>query len=98
MDCDEESVHCPKGSTIAKLEAASGTTDLKGPYVKRGFFSELDVLEQILSLVTCNIDSHYTSHIVIYIFACYNYKLCYLFSDVVQLIVQIKERQSRSTS
>ncbi|CAK9094833.1 unnamed protein product [Durusdinium trenchii] len=39
MDCNEESMHCPKGSTIAKLEAASGTTDLKGPYVKRGFFS-----------------------------------------------------------
>ncbi|CAK9086783.1 Calcium-dependent protein kinase 16 [Durusdinium trenchii] len=38
-DCSEESMHCPKGSTIAKLVAAQGTTDTRGPFVKKGFFS-----------------------------------------------------------
>ena len=48
MDCPAESMHCPKGSTIDELEAAAGTTDLSGPFVKRGFFSELDLIEQLL--------------------------------------------------
>ncbi|CAK8991648.1 unnamed protein product, partial [Durusdinium trenchii] len=39
MECDEQSMHCPRGSTIEKLEAADGTTDLKIPFVKKGFFS-----------------------------------------------------------
>ena len=45
-DCSEESMHCPKGSTIAKLVAAQGTTDTRGPFVKKGFFSALHLLEQ----------------------------------------------------
>ncbi|CAK9093024.1 unnamed protein product [Durusdinium trenchii] len=38
-DCSEESMHCPKGSTVAMLVAAQGTTDIRGPFVKKGFFS-----------------------------------------------------------
>ncbi|CAK8995297.1 unnamed protein product [Durusdinium trenchii] len=37
--CHEDSMHCPKGSTVPKLEAADGTTDLKNPFVKKGYFS-----------------------------------------------------------
>ena len=39
-------MHCPKGSTVPKLEAADGTTDLKNPFVKKGYFSKLDMLKQ----------------------------------------------------
>lgn len=52
MECDEQSMHCPRGSTIEKLEAADGTTDLKIPFVKKGFFSKLHLLQPVLGSIT----------------------------------------------
>ena len=44
--CPEESLHCPTGSTLQALQAATGpgTTDSGSPFVKKGFFSDLVLL------------------------------------------------------
>ena len=42
--CHDDSMHCPKGSTVDKLVAAAGTTDLRNPFVKKGYFSKPDLL------------------------------------------------------
>ena len=66
-DCSEESMHCPKGSTIAKLVAAPGTTDTRGPFVKKGFFSALHLLEQDLELLYIPEPSYTPNHLIMYI-------------------------------
>eukprot|EP00913_Durusdinium_trenchii_P014828 g13905.t1 len=39
IPCDEESLWCPVGSTIEKLNSANGTDDANGPYVKEHYFT-----------------------------------------------------------
>ena len=38
-------MHCPKGSTVDKLVAVGGVTDLRNPFVKKGYFGKLNWLK-----------------------------------------------------
>ncbi|CAK9061586.1 Thyroglobulin (Tg) [Durusdinium trenchii] len=39
VSCDEETLWCPVGSTISKLQGANGTDDAANPHILEGYFS-----------------------------------------------------------
>ncbi|CAK9072629.1 unnamed protein product [Durusdinium trenchii] len=39
VSCDEETLWCPVGSTISKLQGANGTDDVPNPHILEGYFS-----------------------------------------------------------